>query len=118
MYKILVVDDDKLIRWSLKEIFTQEGYEVDAVATTKDALSRATNVTYHLLFADLEINEETGLNMLKEVNKIQPLTKIVILSAHPKHQIEPHLSTLNILSVVEKPFNADQIKALAKEALE
>lgn len=118
MYKILIVDDDKLIRWSLKEIFAQEGYEVDAVATTKDALSRAADDTYHLIFADLEIEKEIGLDMLKEVNKIQPSTKIVILSAHPKHQIEPQLSTLNIFSVVEKPFNAEQIKALAKEALD
>lgn len=118
MYKILIVDDDKLIRWSLKEIFTQEGYKVDAVATTKDALNRATNDTYHLIFADLEINEEISFSMLKEVNKIQPSTKIVILSAHPKHQVEPQLSTLNIFSVVEKPFNAERIKALAKEALD
>ncbi|NIM58026.1 MAG: response regulator [Candidatus Aminicenantes bacterium] len=118
MYKILVVDDDKLIRWSLREIFAQEGYEVDTVATTKDALSRASNDAYHLIFADIEIDEEIGLDMLKEVNKIQPSTKIVILSAHPKYQIEPQLSTLNVFSVVEKPFNAEQMKTLVKEALD
>lgn len=118
MNKILVVDDDKLIRWSLKEIFIQEGYEVDIVATAKDALSHVTNNTYNLIFADIDINEENGINMLRKIRKIQPSTKIVTLSTYPKHQIEPTLDPLNIFSIVEKPFQAEQIKAIAKKAID
>ena len=118
VHKILIVDDDKLIRWSLKEMFTQEGYEVDAVASTKDALSQATNKPYNLIFADVELSKEMGFDMLREINKLQPLAKIVILSAYTKHQIEPFLGTLNIFSIVEKPFQSEKIKALAKEALD
>jgi DNA-binding NtrC family response regulator len=117
VHRILVVEDDKLIRWSLKEIFTQEGYEVDAVDTIKDALSRATNNAYNLIFADIEMGEETGIDMLQEIDELQPLTKIVILSANTRNQIEPFLGTLKIFSIVEKPFNAEQIKMIAKEAL-
>lgn len=118
MYRILVVDDDKLIRWSLKEIFTQEGYEVDTVATINDALNQATNNPYNLIFADVEMGEETGIYMLREMRELQTVAKIIILSAYSRSQIEPFLGTLNIFSIIEKPFNTEQIKALAKEALD
>jgi DNA-binding NtrC family response regulator len=117
LIKILVVDDDKLIRWSLKEIFTQEGYVVDAVATAKDALKQTKNITYELIFADLEINDESGIEMLKNAKVFQPDARIIILSALTKQQIEPKLGNLSIFSIIEKPFRSEQIKTIVKEAL-
>ncbi len=117
MIKILVVDDDKLIRWSLKEIFSQEGYTVDTVATAKDALKQAKNSTYELIFSDLEINDENGIEMLKNAIVFQPDAKIIILSALTKQQIEPKLGNLSVFSIIEKPFRSEQIKTIVKEAL-
>ncbi len=117
MAKILVVDDDKLIRWSLKEIFSQEGYTVDAVATAKDALKQAKNITYKLIFSDLEINDENGIEMLKKARAFQPEAKIIIISALTKQQIESKLGNLCIFSIIEKPFRSEQIKTIVKEAL-
>jgi len=118
LIKILVVDDDKLIRWSLKEIFSQEGYVVDAVATAKDALKQAKNITYELIFSDLEINDENGIEMLRKARTFQPEAKIIILSALTKQQIEPKLGSLSIFSIIEKPFRSEQIKTIVKEALD
>ena len=118
LIKILVVDDDKLIRWSLKEIFSQEGYTVDTVATAKDALKQAKNITYELIFSDLEINDENGIEMLRKARAFQPEAKIIILSALTKQQIEPKLDSLSIFSIIEKPFKSEQIKTIVKEALD
>jgi DNA-binding NtrC family response regulator len=117
LIKILVVDDDKLIRWSLKEIFSQEGYTVDTVATAKDALEQAKNITYELIFSDLEINDENGIEMLKKARTFQPDAKIIILSALTKQQIEPKLGNLSIFSIIEKPFRSEQIRTIVKKAL-
>jgi DNA-binding NtrC family response regulator len=117
LVKILVVDDDKLIRWSLKEILSQEGYVVDAVATAMDALKQAKNVTYELIFSDLEINDENGIEMLRKSRVFQPEAKIIIISALTKQQIEPKLGSLSIFSIIEKPFRSEQIKTIVKEAL-
>ncbi len=115
--KILIVDDDKLIRWSLKEIFSQEGYVVDAVATAKDALKQVKNITYELIFSDLEINDENGVEMLKKARAFQPEAKFIIISALTKQQIEPKLGSLSIFSIIEKPFKSEQIRTIVKEAL-
>ena len=115
--KILIVDDDKLIRWSLKEIFSQEGYVVDAVATAKDALKQVKNITYELIFSDLEINDENGVEMIKTARAYQPEAKFIIISAPTKQQIEPKLGSLSIFSIIEKPFKSEQIRTIVKEAL-
>jgi DNA-binding NtrC family response regulator len=117
LIKILVIDDDKLIRWSLKEIFSQEGYTVDTVATAKDALKQAKNITYELIFADLEIGDESGIEMLRKARTSQPEAKIIIISALTKPQIEPKLGSLSIFSIIEKPFKSEQIRSVVKEAL-
>jgi DNA-binding NtrC family response regulator len=117
LIKILIVDDDKLIRWSLKEIFSQEGYTVDTVATAKDALKQAKNITYELIFADLEIGDESGIEMLRKARTSQPEAKIIIISALTKPQIEPKLGSLSIFSIIEKPFKSEQIRSVVKEAL-
>lgn len=118
LIKILVVDDDKLIRWSLKEIFSQEGYSVDTVATAKEALKQAKKITYELIFADLEISNESGIEMLKNAKIHQPDARIIILSALTKQQIEPRLGNLNIYSIIEKPFKSEQIRTIVKRALD
>jgi DNA-binding NtrC family response regulator len=117
LIKILVVDDDKLIRWSLKELFAQEGYEVKAVATTKEALEQAEDMPYDLIFTDLEINDENSIEMLRKMTSFQPEAKIIILSALTRQQMESQLENLRIFSIIEKPFRSDQIKSIVKEAL-
>jgi DNA-binding NtrC family response regulator len=117
LIKILVVDDDKLIRWSLKELFAQEGYEVKAVATVKEALEQAEDKPYDLIFTDLEIKEENSTEMLRKITSLQPEAKIIILSALTRQQMESQVSDLNIFSIIEKPFRSEQIKSFVKEAL-
>lgn len=117
MIKILVVDDDKLIRWSLKEIFSQEGYGADTVSTVEEALELMKSSPYNLIFADLEINDDDGIEMLKKTKELQQDSKIIILSALTKQDIEPQLGDLNIFSIVEKPFESKQILSIARDAL-
>lgn len=117
MVMVLVIDDDKLIRWSLREIFLPEGYHVDAAATVEEALHHAKEKSYHLIFSDVEISNENGLEMLNLMNGLQPNAKIIILSAFPKAKIEPQLKNLKTFSILEKPFRAESIRDRAREAL-
>jgi len=116
LIKILVVDDDKLIRWSLKEILSQEGCEVDTVATAAEALTEVENANYNLIFCDIDIEDENGIEMLKKLKRIQSEAKIIILSAHSRSHIEPQLGNLSILSIIEKPFQSEQIRDVVKDA--
>ena len=117
MNKILVADDDKLIRWSLKEIFSQEGYEVDTVASSLEAIQQAEKSLYNLIFTDFEIDSENGLHTIQKVKSFQPDAKIIILSALSRQNIESRLEGLDIFAIIEKPFQSDQILSITKEAI-
>lgn len=116
--KILVIDDEKLIRWSLKEILTEEGYEVDTIDTVGEAIKLAREVPYDLLIADLEIQEENGIEMVKKIKEFRPEVKTIILSAHPKQKIQPEFGDLQVLATIEKPFKSEQLLSAAKEAFD
>jgi DNA-binding NtrC family response regulator len=115
--KILVIDDEKLIRWSLKEILTQEGYDVDTIDNAGEAIKLAKDIPYDLIIADLEIQDENGIEMLTKIKEFRPEVKTIILSAHPKLSIQPEFSDLEVLATLEKPFKSDQLLSIAKEAL-
>ena len=117
MARILVIDDDKLIRWSLNEIFTEEGHRVDTAAVPDKALGLANEIPYNLIFADIELNEANGIDVLKKINLVQPEAKIIILSAMPVNQVEAQLAGLAVFAVVEKPFDSDKIRDLAIKAI-
>jgi DNA-binding NtrC family response regulator len=114
MLKVLVIDDDKLIRWSLREILTQDGHHVDAVSSISDAFSQAEKYSYELIFADFEIEDENCIDMLKKLQKAHPDTQIIILSAQSQKQIEPQIEGISVRAIIEKPFDSGQIRALSQ----
>lgn len=117
MSKILIVDDEKLIRWSLKEMFSQGGHEVDTVGSSMDAIDLARKFPYHLIFADFEIDNDSCYELLQKIKALQPNTSIIILSATNITRIEECLRGLDIQFIIEKPFNSDQIMAIAQRVL-
>jgi DNA-binding response OmpR family regulator len=117
MHRILILDNDKLIRWSLKEIFSQEGYSVDTAATAGEALNQARNNSYQLIFTDFEIEGENIIEMLKSIREFRPDMQIIILSALPKPQVESKLGELTVNDIIEKPFKSEDLLSAARKAL-
>lgn len=117
MFRILVIDDDKLICWSLKELLSQHDYDVDVALSASEALARVADCNYDLILADCEIKSEDGFMMLKELRSSQPESKMIILSALSPDQIQPHVPGLKIHSILEKPFRLNQIIAVVSKAL-
>lgn len=114
MLNVLVIDDDKLIRWSLKEILSQAGHHVDVVSNATDAFAQAEKSSYQLFFADFEMENENCIDMLKKLQKSHPETQIIILSAQSQKQIEAQIEGIVVHAIIEKPFDSGQIRALSQ----
>jgi DNA-binding NtrC family response regulator len=91
---------------------------VDTVGTVSDALTQAEKSSYQLIFADMEIDEADSIDMLKQLQNLQPNAEIIILSAQTRQHIEQQIAELSISNILEKPFNSDQIRSIAKAALD
>jgi DNA-binding NtrC family response regulator len=79
---ILIVDDDQIIRDSLKEILRVEGYEVDAAESADQAIIKLANKTFDLVLLDLQMPGMDGLEVLSEVTRLAPDTRVILLTAH------------------------------------
>ncbi len=112
MLKALIIDDDKLIRWSLKEIFTQDGHQVDEACNEEEALNHARATDYDVVFADFELEDSDAADLLKNLRIIRPQAAVIILSALPSGQIESRLPGIEVFRIVEKPFEPEQIRSI------
>jgi len=115
--RILILDDEKLIRWSLNQIFTQEGYEVDVAGTMDEALQLASAKAYSLIFADLEIWFERGKTIFLDILSRQRAAKIIIITAMTRGEAEKSLGDVRPFSIIEKPFKLEEIKRAANDAI-
>lgn len=118
MDRILVIDGDKLTRWSLGEAFRQDGYEVAEAASWEEALTLAGSTEFRLILADIEAQDEQSPARLKEVQGLQPAAAVLILSSDPAEQTETTLRLLGPFRIIEKPYGMDMIRSAVAEALQ
>jgi DNA-binding NtrC family response regulator len=117
MARILVLDDEKLIRWSLHHILRQDGHEVDVAATTEEASRLARSSSYQLILADLEVCDDRAKPFFAGLSRDQAGAKVIIITALSRDLAEKQLGDFKAFQIVEKPFASDQIRGLVKDAL-
>jgi DNA-binding NtrC family response regulator len=80
--KILVVDDEQLIRESLVFILNKENYDVDEAENGSLALEKIRKESYDLVITDIEMPELKGVELLKKIREVSPQTFVVIITAY------------------------------------
>jgi DNA-binding NtrC family response regulator len=115
--KILVVDDEQLIRWSLVERLTQEGYRTLEAETGKEALARF-DESIDLVLLDYRLPDSDGLGVLKELRRREPDTLVILLTAYSSVDTAVEVMKEGAYHYATKPFNLDEIALLVEKALE
>jgi len=111
MKRILIVDDENLIRHSLSASLRQDDTYVKAVACGKDTLDELGHIFYDLCFLDVNLPDINGLDLMKIIKKSSPDTKIIIMTGgvvdEPEmlQSIQAHANLL-----ISKPFDLDRVK--------
>ena len=114
---VLVVDDEQLIRWSLTERLSQEGYRLLEAGTAADALARHREGV-DLVLLDYRLPDGDGLAVLKQMKEADPDTIVILLTAHASvgHAVEAMKH--GAYHYANKPFDLDEIVLLVERALE
>ncbi len=81
--KVLVVEDEVLVRLMLDEVFQRAGYTVRAVESAEEAISILEQENIQVMFLDLSLPGMNGLELCKEIRKNKPLTVIYAVTGHP-----------------------------------
>lgn len=116
--KILVVDDEKLIRWSLEQNLTKEGYEVITAESGKECLKLVKEELPDLILLDIHLPGMDGMDVLKIIKEINKDALVIMITAYGAVETAVRAMKLGAYDFVEKPFNMEKIKVLIKKALE
>ncbi|MGD0625624.1 MAG: sigma-54 dependent transcriptional regulator [Thermodesulfobacteriota bacterium] len=117
MRKILIVDDELGVRDSLRMIFKKD-YQVILAGSSKEAWEKIQKEEPDLIFLDIIMPEKDGMEMLKEIRQIQPLTPVVMLTATKMVKTAVEAMKLGAYDYINKPFDVEELMLLAEKALE
>ena len=120
MKKILIVDDEKDIRFILDEILTEHNYSTITKGTISDAESFINNENFDLAILDVLLDEKSRdglylLNLIKKKNKDIP---VIMMSGHANIQIAVNSVKDGAFEFLEKPFNQERLLNFIKRGIE
>jgi len=113
-YKILIADDEYLIRWSLTQALCQEGYEVISVEDGRKAVEAAQAQHFDFIITDLIMPELDGWEVLRVVQQIQSPPRVIIITAHSREETGKMAKEKGAWAYVEKPYIIDKIKEILR----
>jgi len=116
--KILVVDDEHLIRWSLEQNLKKQGYEIITAGTGEDALRLAREQQPDLVLLDIQLPGISGIEVLEKIKEFDDEIIVIMLTAHGGLETAVNAMRLGAHDYVSKPFNLDELSIIIKKALE
>ncbi len=115
--RILVVDDEALIRWSLSERLTEEGYTVTVAADGETARRLAALDPPSLIFLDYRLPDTTGIELLRHFRSTQPDVPVLLMTGHSSVERAVEAMRQGAYHYAVKPLNLEEIVVLAAKAL-
>ena len=116
--RILIIEDEKLIRWSLRQRFQEEGYVVDEAETGSEGLDRLDQAIFDLVMLDYKLPDMTGLDVLRRVREQDKEIVVLIMTAYSNVENAVEAMRLGAYDYVSKPFKMDALMLTVIKALE
>ncbi len=116
--KILVIDDEKLIRWTLEQCLVKEGYEVTTAETAERGLELMSDEDPDLILLDNRLPEMSGLELLEKIGVVENGHMVIMITAYGMVETAVKAMRLGAYDYISKPFNLDEILFVIKKALE
>jgi DNA-binding NtrC family response regulator len=114
---ILLVEDDASVRSTIVTFLELEGFGVEAVSNTRDALNRLGNRGYPLVISDIYVDERTGLDILMAARKKDPNCPVILMSARGSMETVMAATRNGAFDYLAKPFELDTLLASVKRAI-
>ncbi|MHB8091958.1 MAG: sigma-54-dependent transcriptional regulator [Syntrophales bacterium] len=116
--KLLVVDDENLMCWSLKKEFEKEGFDVFTAGTAREGINCFKENNPEIVFLDVKLPDKNGLEVLKELKQINRDVIIIIITAFGGVENAVSAIKAGAYDYIEKPFEFESVRIIANRALE
>jgi len=114
--RLLVVEDDSSVRTTITTFLELEGYAVDAVSSTREALDRLRDSAYPIVISDIYIDERTGLDVLETARRNNPSCAVILMTARGTMETVMKATQGGAFDYIAKPFELDRMLDTVKRA--
>ena len=114
---VLVVEDDRDMRWLLRNVLLQEGWSVISRATGKGALAALRQVHLELILLPMTLPDMSGLRVVRRARRTHPHVPIIVISATSNQGIVQECLRLGVLAYLPKPFDLMELLRRVRETL-
>ena len=116
MGRLLIVEDDAGVRSTIVNFLELEGYAVDAVSSTDEALERLTETAYPIVISDIYIDARTGLDVLEAARRKDPSCSVILMTARGTMETVMAATQGGAFDYIAKPFDLDRMLETVKRA--
>jgi len=118
LMRVLVVDDELLIRWSLHEALEAKGWSVTEAGDGRTALKALTEADElpDVVLLDYRLPDSNDLQLLASVRRLAPNGKVILMTAFGTPEVTAGALQLGAYRVVGKPFEVDEMASLVRRA--
>lgn len=116
--RILVIDDEKAIRWSLGEALKNQGYEVVDAEKGKEGIKLFREEPADLVILDLKLPDTDGIHVLRKLREEDPELPVIMMTAYGEVETAVEAIKAGAYDFLLKPFQLEKMKISIKHALE
>ena len=116
MVRILVIDDERSIRNTLKEILGFEGYAVDVAENGSLGLELVKNTDYDIILCDIKMPEMDGIEVLEKIMELKPNTTVVMISGHGNIDTAVEAIKKGAFDFIVKPLDLNRLLITIRNA--
>jgi DNA-binding NtrC family response regulator len=115
--KILVIDDEAIVRTSCSRTLSPEGYEVKLSQNGADAMKMLEEESFDLVLTDLKMPDIDGIEVLKMIKQRWPQTEVIVVTGYQTVDTAVKAIKLGAFDYLEKPFTPDSLVAAVNNAI-
>jgi len=116
--RILIIEDEKLIRWSLRQRFAEEDFLVEEAETGAEGLQTLTSAPFDLILLDYKLPDMTGLEVLRRIREQDAEIVVLMMTAFSNVENAVEAMRLGAYDYVSKPFKMDALMLTVSKILE
>jgi CheY-like chemotaxis protein len=107
--RVLVVDDERIVRDSCERVLTDAGYDVHTVATGREALSACRNERFDVMLTDLRMPDMDGLEIAQAMTSEFPEIRVIVITGYPSQESADRAKRLGVFDYLQKPLSAGRL---------
>jgi len=116
--KILVVDDEAIVRESIRDWLSQSDYDVSIAEDGQEALAKIKEQDFNVMLLDIRLPGESGVNVLAKAKSIRPKLKTIIITAYPTEDTLIESKKLGAIDYLIKPLKPEDLERLIRDTID